>query len=95
MGHTDELCLGLDLFTNSPRSSKWKADSKSIKKLALNHSETKLATAGHTINIWDLATKKISKVGVVTRVNRTRGNPTSLQGTYFAIEIHRPCKCYH
>ncbi|KAI9288627.1 WD40-repeat-containing domain protein [Umbelopsis sp. AD052] len=41
--------------------SKWKADSKSIKKLALNHSETKLATAGHTINIWDLATKKISK----------------------------------
>ncbi|GAB5586757.1 Small subunit (SSU) processome component [Umbelopsis nana] len=40
---------------------KWKADSKSIKKLALNHSETKLATAGHTINLWDLATKKVTK----------------------------------
>jgi U3 small nucleolar RNA-associated protein 5 len=42
--------------------NKWKADSKSVNKLSLNHSETKLATAGHTINVWDLATKKISKV---------------------------------
>ncbi|KAG2184959.1 hypothetical protein INT43_000872 [Umbelopsis isabellina] len=53
--------------------SKWKADSKSVNKLNLNHSETKLATAGHTINIWDLATKKISKkftghASTITRV---------------------------
>ncbi|CAG8481786.1 8108_t:CDS:2 [Ambispora leptoticha] len=39
--------------------SKWKADSKVIKKLALSHSQSKLITTGYTIQLWDLQSKKV------------------------------------
>ncbi|KAI8980524.1 WD40-repeat-containing domain protein [Pilobolus umbonatus] len=39
----------------------WKADTKNVKKLKLSHDETKLATAGHTITLWDLNTYEIIK----------------------------------
>ncbi|KAI8339025.1 WD40-repeat-containing domain protein [Chlamydoabsidia padenii] len=40
---------------------KWKADAKNVRRLKLSHSETKLATAGHTISLWDIAEKKVIK----------------------------------
>lgn len=43
-------------------NSKWKADAKNVRRLKLSHSETKLATAGHTISLWDLAERKVIKV---------------------------------
>ncbi|KAG0937762.1 hypothetical protein G6F57_008970 [Rhizopus arrhizus] len=41
--------------------SKWKADAKNVRKLKLSHDETKLATAGHTITLWDLTTHTVIK----------------------------------
>ncbi|EIE79022.1 hypothetical protein G6F46_003686 [Rhizopus delemar] len=41
--------------------SKWKADAKNVRKLKLSHDETKLATAGHTITLWDLTTRTVIK----------------------------------
>ncbi|RUP43476.1 WD40-repeat-containing domain protein, partial [Jimgerdemannia flammicorona] len=41
--------------------SNWKADIKSIKKIALSYGETKLLAAGHTIKMWDLDTRTVVK----------------------------------
>ncbi|CAO3626756.1 unnamed protein product [Cunninghamella echinulata] len=41
--------------------AKWKSDAKNIRRLKLSHNETKLATAGHTISLWDLAERKVVK----------------------------------
>ncbi|KAI9275437.1 WD40-repeat-containing domain protein [Phascolomyces articulosus] len=41
--------------------SKWKANEKSVRKLALSHDETKLAVAGHTISLWNLNDQKVFK----------------------------------
>ncbi|CAO3683811.1 unnamed protein product [Rhizopus stolonifer] len=40
---------------------KWKADAKNIRKLKLSHDETKLATAGHIITLWDLSKHTVIK----------------------------------
>ncbi|KAI8093213.1 WD40-repeat-containing domain protein [Halteromyces radiatus] len=40
---------------------KWKADAKNVRRLKLSHSETKLATAGHTISLWDVTERKVIK----------------------------------
>ncbi|KAI8387367.1 WD40-repeat-containing domain protein [Blakeslea trispora] len=40
---------------------KWKTDAKNVRKLKLSHNETKLATAGHTITLWDLKTHTVLK----------------------------------
>ncbi|KAI8080245.1 WD40-repeat-containing domain protein [Gilbertella persicaria] len=40
---------------------KWKTDAKNVHKLKLSHNETKLATAGHTITLWDLSTYAVMK----------------------------------
>ncbi|KAI8991906.1 WD40-repeat-containing domain protein [Mycotypha africana] len=40
---------------------KWKADAKNVRKLKLSHDEKKLATAGHTITLWDLSTYTVIK----------------------------------
>ncbi|CAG8569225.1 5772_t:CDS:2 [Ambispora gerdemannii] len=39
--------------------SKWKADSKVTKKLALSHNQSRLITTGYTIKLWDLNSKKV------------------------------------
>ncbi|CAO3589709.1 unnamed protein product [Absidia cylindrospora] len=41
--------------------AKWKADAKNVQRLKLSHSETKLATAGHTISLWDIVGKNVIK----------------------------------
>ncbi|KAG1139879.1 hypothetical protein G6F37_008913 [Rhizopus arrhizus] len=41
--------------------SKWKADAKNVRRLKLSHDEAKLATAGHTITLWDLTTHTVIK----------------------------------
>lgn len=40
---------------------KWKADAKNVRRLKLSHDEKKLATAGHTITLWDLNTRTVIK----------------------------------
>ncbi|KAI8373626.1 WD40-repeat-containing domain protein [Choanephora cucurbitarum] len=40
---------------------KWKTDAKNVRRLKLSHNETKLATAGHTITLWDLSTHTVLK----------------------------------
>ncbi|CAO3611000.1 unnamed protein product [Mucor hiemalis] len=40
---------------------KWKADAKNVRRLKLSHDEKKLATAGHTITLWDLSTHSVIK----------------------------------
>ncbi|KAG2210333.1 hypothetical protein INT47_003318, partial [Mucor saturninus] len=40
---------------------KWKTDAKNVHKLKLSHDEKKLATAGHTITLWDLSTHSVVK----------------------------------
>ncbi|KAG9295394.1 hypothetical protein G9A89_013423 [Geosiphon pyriformis] len=41
--------------------SKWKADSVCTRSLALSHDERILASAGHTIILWDLESKQLIK----------------------------------
>ncbi|CEI89834.1 hypothetical protein RMCBS344292_04179 [Rhizopus microsporus] len=40
---------------------KWKADAKNVRKLKLSHDGSKLATAGHTITLWDLNSRSVIK----------------------------------
>ncbi|KAI9479514.1 WD40-repeat-containing domain protein [Zychaea mexicana] len=42
-------------------TAKWKANEKSVRRLALSHDETKLAVAGHTISLWNLHDQKVFK----------------------------------
>ncbi|KAI7866027.1 WD40-repeat-containing domain protein [Spinellus fusiger] len=58
---------------------KWKADVKNAHKLKLSHDETRLATAGHTISLWDLATHTVIKkytghASCVTQLNFSHQN---------------------
>ncbi|ORX48537.1 NUC189-domain-containing protein [Hesseltinella vesiculosa] len=41
---------------------KLKADAKHMQRLRLGHNEKKLAAAGHTISLWDLAERKVIKL---------------------------------
>ncbi|CDS12896.1 hypothetical protein LRAMOSA05080 [Lichtheimia ramosa] len=40
---------------------KWKANEKSVRRLALSHDETKLAIAGHAISLWNVDERKSFK----------------------------------
>jgi WD40 repeat protein len=42
--------------------SQWKADSEGVNRLALRPDGKQLATASHSIKLWDLSTKKLIKV---------------------------------
>ncbi|KAF9411819.1 WD repeat-containing protein 43 [Podila epigama] len=41
--------------------SKFQAESKSVKKVQLNHAETMLLTAGHSMKLWDIKSRDIIK----------------------------------
>ncbi|CEP10722.1 hypothetical protein [Parasitella parasitica] len=56
----DNLIVEWDI-EEGKESFKWKADAKNVRKLKLSHDETKLATAGHTITLWDLETHNVIK----------------------------------
>ncbi|KAI8644881.1 WD40-repeat-containing domain protein [Parasitella parasitica] len=56
----DNLIVEWDI-EEGKESSKWKADAKNVRKLKLSHDEKKLATAGHTITLWDLDTHAVIK----------------------------------
>ncbi|KAF8944301.1 WD repeat-containing protein 43 [Haplosporangium gracile] len=41
--------------------NKFRADSKSVKKIQLDHEENMLLTAGHSMKLWDLETREVIK----------------------------------
>ncbi|KAF9987610.1 WD repeat-containing protein 43 [Modicella reniformis] len=41
--------------------TKFRADTKAIKKIQLNHEETALLTAGHSMKLWDLESQEVIK----------------------------------
>ncbi|KAI7859133.1 WD40-repeat-containing domain protein [Circinella umbellata] len=56
----DNYIVEWDIIEEKEKS-KWKANEKSVRKLALSHDETKLAVAGHTISLWNLNDQKVFK----------------------------------
>ncbi|KAI8336844.1 WD40-repeat-containing domain protein [Chlamydoabsidia padenii] len=57
---------------------KWKADAKNVHRLRLSHTETKLATAGHTISLWNVEERKVIK--------KYTGHATAVMGLLFSQE---------
>jgi hypothetical protein len=78
---------------NSLAHRKWKADAKNVRRLRLSHCETKLATAGHTISLWNLGDRKVIKVRKPKREVKIVSVLTRLFLALGPSEIHWSCFC--
>lgn len=70
--------------------SKWKANEKSVRRLALSHDETKLAIAGHAISLWNVDERKSFKVCIDEYDNRrTRANAMHNRNSLVMLVLSR------